>query len=250
MYFILIAILLGIFTFLNILAPVSGSATVTPLLTGLVGAKDAIAVSTVFFLLTCIPRVYLFRKYIRWDIVRFLWPVSVIGALIGGILFVKISEVVITVIVLCFLLWFLFQKTIASFGNTRAQGKKPTKHGIVFVGLLSGALQGTGLAGSDLRNGYLLSKGLSMANLHGTTALIGGSNFLFASAVRFSSGELTWAMIAPILALFPMIVFATYAGRHATLRLSKTWQDRLALLVMIVALIVLVTSLTNEITHP
>ena len=80
MNFILIGVLLGVFTLVNILAPISGSATVTPVLTGLVGAKDAIAVATVFFFLTCIPRVYLFRKYIRWDIVKLRWPISILRA--------------------------------------------------------------------------------------------------------------------------------------------------------------------------
>ena len=107
---------------------------------------------------------------------------------------------------------------------------------MAFVGFFSGALQGTGLAGSDLRNGYLLSRGLSIPNLHGTTALIGGANFLFASISRVVSGELTLQMAYPILLLFPVIVLATYIGRHLTLKLPKVWQDRFALLVMVIAL--------------
>ncbi|MGK2896607.1 MAG: TSUP family transporter, partial [Candidatus Saccharimonadales bacterium] len=106
----MIAILLGIFTFVNILAPVSGSATVTPVLTGLVGAKDAVAVATVFFFLTCIPRIYLFRKYIRWPIVKQLWPISIIGALCGGLIFTGVPEQIIAIIIFCFLAWFLYQK--------------------------------------------------------------------------------------------------------------------------------------------
>jgi uncharacterized protein len=243
MQFILIAALLGFFTFINILAPLSGSATVTPLLAGLVGAKEAVAIATVFFFLTCIPRVLLFLKFIRWDIVKTLWPVSVAGALVGGLIFAGISEVVIALIILCFLLWFLYQKASVVFSKRPVQEKQPTKHGVAFVGLLSGALQGTGLAGSDLRNGYLLSKGLSISHIHGTTALIGGSNFLFANIVRVQSGELTWAMVAPILALFPLIIIATYAGRHVTMKLSKPWQDRLSLLVMIIALGILLFGL-------
>lgn len=236
MNFILIGLLLGVFTLINILAPISGSATVTPVLTGLVGAKDAIAVATVFFFLTCIPRVYLFRKYIRWDIVRVLWPISILGALVGSILFIHISEMVVSLIILAFLLYFLSQKLRTSFGGKKAAERKATKHGVAFVGFFSGALQGTGLAGSDLRNGYLLSRGLSIPNLHGTTALIGGANFLFASISRVVSGELTFHMAYPILLLFPIIVIATYIGRHLTLKLPKVWQDRFALLVMMIAL--------------
>lgn len=239
MNFVLIGILLGVFTLINILAPISGSATVTPVLTGLVGAKDAIAVATVFFFLTCIPRVYLFRKYIRWDIVKVLWPISILGALVGSILFIHISEIVVSLIILAFLLYFLSQKLRASFGSKNTAERKATKHGVAFVGFFSGALQGTGLAGSDLRNGYLLSRGLSIPNLHGTTALIGGANFLFASISRVVSGELTFQMAYPILLLFPIIVIATYIGRHLTLKLPKIWQDRFALLVMIVALVMI-----------
>lgn len=242
MHFLLIAVLLGIFTFVNILAPVSGSATVTPVLTGLVGAKDAVAVATVFFFLTCIPRIYLFRKYIRWPIVKQLWPISIIGALCGGFLFTGVPEQIIALVILCFLSWFLYQKAIASFGKKKKE-KKPTKHGVMFVGFLSGALQGTGLAGSDLRNGYLLSKGLTIPEIHGTTALIGGSNFLFASFVRLDSGDLTLHMALPILALFPIIVIATYVGRHATLKMPKIWQDRIGLGIMIFAMAMILKSL-------
>lgn len=244
MHFVLIAVLLGVFTFINILAPVSGSATVTPVLTGLVGAKDAVAVATVFFFLTCIPRVYLFRKYIRWNIVKQLWPISIIGALCGGFLFTGVSETVISLVILCFLMYFLYQKAVASFSKNKKE-KKPTRHGVLFVGFLSGSLQGTGLAGSDLRNGYLLSKGLSIAEIHGTTALIGGSNFLFASVVRLNSGDLTFHMAAPILALFPVIVLATYIGRHATLKMPKLWQNRLALGIMIFAMVMILKGLLS-----
>lgn len=243
MSFILIGLLLGVFTLVNILAPISGSATVTPVLTGLVGAKDAIAVATVFFFLTCIPRIYLFRKFIRWDIVKTLWPISIVGALIGSILFIHISELIVSLIILGFLSYFLFQKIQSLLG--KKENKKPTRHGIAFVGLFSGALQGTGLAGSDLRNGYLLSRGLSIANLHGTTAIIGGSNFLFASISRIVSGELTFQMAYPILLLFPVIVIATYIGRHLTLKLPKVWQERFAIFVMLVALGMILFSLVK-----
>lgn len=246
MNFILVAILLGFFTFINILAPVSGSATVTPLLAGLVGAKDAVAVATVFFFLTCIPRVILFRKHIRWEIVRRLWPVSIIGALFGGFVFNRVSETLVALVIFAFLSYFLYQKAVASFGKGQREEKKPTRHGVAFVGFVSGALQGTGLAGSDLRNGYLLSKGLTIAEIHGTTALIGGSNFLFASLLRLHSGQLTVEMATPILLLFPVIVAATYVGRHVTLKLSKVWQNRIALGIMIFAMLTILHSLFTD----
>lgn len=245
MIFIFTGLLLGILTILNILAPVSGSATVTPILTGLVGAKDAIAVASLFFVLSTIPRIFLFRKYIRWEIVKTLWPISIVGAIIGSIVLIYINGILVSLVILGFLIYFLLQKVQMSRTKKPIEPKKPTRHGVAFIGLSSGALQGSGLAGSDLRNGYLLSRGLSIPELHGTTAMIGGANFLFASISRIISGQLTWHMALPILALFPVIILATYIGRHLTVKLSKKWQDRFAIGVMIVALIILVVSLAK-----
>ena len=236
MTYVLLGILLGVFTLLNILAPVSGSATVTPLLTGLVGPKDAIAIATVFFFLTCLPRIYLFRDHIRWDLVRQLWPISIVGAVLGGILLSSIPEQMVLIVVLGFLCWFIYQKLL-DMKQRNAEKLKTTTRGASFIGFFSGALQGSGLAGADLRNGYLLSKGLTLPQIHGTTPIIGGSNFLLSSVYRLHTGDLSMAMAWPVLALFPVIIMATIIGRHISLRLSKQWQDRSALLVMFVALV-------------
>lgn len=49
MTFILLAFFLAFITFLNIIVPAFGSTTVIPIMAGFVGAKDAIAVATVFY---------------------------------------------------------------------------------------------------------------------------------------------------------------------------------------------------------
>ena len=242
MTYIFIAILLGVYTIINILAPLLGSATVTPVIASIVGAKDAIAVATVFFLLTCIPRAYLFRNYFRWDIAKRLWPMSIAGALLGSILLTGLNETVVAIVLVLFLGYFIIQKIIQITAKDKKE-KKPTKLGVIIVGLVSGALQGAGLAGADLRNGYLLSKGLNIKEIHGTTSVMGGTNFLFASLVRLFSGDLTLQAALPVLALFPIIVLATYIGRHIALKLNKKAQDWLALAVMAIALVLLLRSI-------
>lgn len=241
MTYIFISLLLGVYTIINILAPLSGSATVTPVIASIVGAKDAIAVATVFFLLTCIPRAYLFRKYFRWDIAKRLWPMSIAGALLGSMLLSGLNEMVVSIVLILFLSYFIVQKVTQVVAKKKKE-KKPTKLGVIIVGLVSGALQGAGLAGADLRNGYLLSKGLNIKEIHGTTSVMGGTNFLFASLVRLFNGDLTFQAALPILALFPVIVLATYIGRHIVLKLNKKAQDWLALVVMVVAMVLLLRS--------
>jgi uncharacterized membrane protein YfcA len=244
MTYIFIAILLGVYTIINVLAPLSGSATVTPIIASIVGAKDAIAVATVFFFLNCIPRAYFFRNYFRWDIAKNLWPVSITGALIGSILLKGLNETIVGIIILLFLSFFIYQKSRQIILKQKTE-KKPTKLGVIVVGLISGALQGAGLAGADLRNGYLLSKGLNIKEIHGTTSVMGGTNFLFASLVRLYDGDLTFHAMLPVLALFPIIILATYIGRHLALKLNKPAQDTLSLVVMIIALVLLVRSLLH-----
>lgn len=243
MSYLLLGAFLGFVTLFNIIVPSLGSTTITPMMAGFVGAKDAIAVATVFFLLTCIPRVYLFRKYTDWKLVRQLWPASVAGALIGSIFLVGIDTRIVSFIILGFLLYFTYKKAIDVFWTHRKKERQPMRHGATFIGVLSGALQGTGLAGADLRNGYLYSRGLTLQHIHGTTAWIGMTNFAFASGVRTVSGDLTFEMAWPVLALFPVIVLATYIGRHISLKVPKRVQDYTILVIMLVALGILLSGI-------
>lgn len=242
MSYILLGLFLGAVTLFNIIVPAFGSSTVTPIMAGFVGAKDAIAVATVFYCISNIPRVYLFRKYTDWKLVRQLLPASLIGALIGSVFLVGIDTHVIAVIILAFLVYFIYKKLMKVLGREKKKEKKEIKHGATFVGLLTGALQGTGLSGADLRNGYLYSKGLTIQHIHGTTAWVGMMNFAFASGVRVTSGDLTLEMAWPVLAVFPIIVLATYAGRHLALKIPKRIQDYIILTVMFIALVSLTMS--------
>lgn len=242
MSYIFLGIILGAFTLFNIIVPAFGSSTITPIMAGFVGAKDAVAVATVFYCISNIPRVYLFRRYTDWRLVIKLLPASLVGALIGSIFLVGIDTHVVAGIILLFLLYFIYKKMHSILGSGSKSKKTATKHGATFIGLLSGALQGTGVSGADLRNGYLYSKGLSVQHIHGTTAWIGMANFAFASGVRLVSGDLTLAMAWPILATFPIIVLATYVGRHVALKVPKRLQDSTILVVMIIALASLVSS--------
>lgn len=242
MSYILLGLFLGSVTLFNIIVPAFGSSTVTPIMAGFVGAKDAIAVATVFYCISNIPRVYLFRKYTDWKLVWQLLPASLIGALIGSVFLVGIDTHVIAAIILAFLTYFIYKKIMKVLGREKEKDKKEIKHGATFIGLITGALQGTGLSGADLRNGYLYSKGLTIQHIHGTTAWIGMMNFAFASGVRVVSGDLTLQMAWPVLAVFPVIVLATYAGRHLALKIPKRIQDYIILVVMFIALASLASS--------
>ena len=101
-----------------------------------------------------------------------------------------------------------------------------------FVGLLSGFLQGTGLAGSDLRNQYLYAQNLSLPKVHGTTAFIGAANFFIATLVRLFGHQLSLPDIVQLLYLFPIIVLATWVGKHMLYKLSPKTSNHIVIFVM------------------
>lgn len=108
-----------------------------------------------------------------------------------------------------------------------------------FVGFFSGFLQGTGLAGSDLRNSYLFSKGLTIAQVHGTSPIIGMANFSITVMVLLYTGRLMVPDLTPLLFLFPIIALATFVGRHILYKLSKETSDTVVIGTMTLILIFL-----------
>jgi uncharacterized membrane protein YfcA len=242
MTFILLALFLAFVSLFLIIVPALGATSITPIIAGFVGAKNAIAVATVFYCIVNIPRIYLFRKYTDWKLVKQLWPASIAGTLVGSIFLVGINTSIVSIIILLFLLYFIYKKFVMVFGHQSTEENKTYKHGASLIGLLSGVLQGAGLSGADLRNGYLYSKGLTVQHIHGTTAWLGMTSFALASGVRVVSGDLTFAMAWPVLALFPVIVGSTYIGRHVALKIPKKTQDYIILVIMFIALGVLTST--------
>lgn len=225
--FLLIYGLLGLSTVLNIIVPVSGSAVVTPLLALLTDPYHAIGIASFFFFLSGVVRVFFFRQSIQWHEIKILLIPSVIAAFFGALALVVISERWLLIIILLFSTYFLLKKL-----RVIPKSGKSNRFFDHFVGLLSGFLQGTGLAGSDMRNQYLYARDLNIAEVHGTTALIGASNFFVATFVRLNTGQLALPDITPLLYLLPVIIIATWLGKKALLKLPKKVSNAVVIAVM------------------
>ena len=221
---------LAILSLVNIIVPISGSATVTPFIAILTEPHLAIGLASFYFLLGSIARVYMFRKDIKYDYVRFLLPISIIFAAFGALVLVKISPAILLSIILLFTLYFFCKKLKQVFGK---EEKKPINRlSVHAIGVFSGFLQGSGLAGSDLRNSYLYSEKLTIAQVHGTTAIIGASNFLIATMARLYTDQLTIPNLIPLLYVFPFIILGTWAGKKILYKINRKNADRIIILVM------------------
>ncbi len=233
---------LALTSLFNILIPISGSSTVTPFLAILTDPHTAIGLASFFFFLSAVIRVFMFRKAIRWKYVKNLLPLSLIGAVIGALALVKINPLLLLAIIFIFVAYFLSKK----IRSLRKNEENPvSKLGVHSIGLLSGFLQGTGLAGSDLRNGYLYSQKLTLAEVHGTTALLGGTNFLIATIVRLMTEQITLPNLIPLFYVFPFIVVGSYLGKKILYKMDKKATDRLIILIMVLILLFLAFKILN-----
>lgn len=220
---------------LNIVIPISGSATVTPLLAVLTNPHTAIGIASFYFLLSGLVRVFLFRKNIQWHELKILLPASLFAAFWGALALVAINNTTMFIVILAFTVYFLLKK-LNILPNSK-KGKRPYFSG--FVGLLSGFLQGAGLAGSSLRNSYLLSKDMDISELHGTSAFVGASNFLLATIVRLYTNQLTVPDLIPLLYVFPFIIIGTLLGRKILYKINKKTTNIIIIIVMSVIVIAL-----------
>ncbi len=223
---------LGVTTFINIVVPISGSAVITPLLALLTDPHQAIGIASAFFVMNGIVRTFTFRASIQWAEIRVLLLPSIVAAAIGALALVAIPEEWLLVIILLFSLYFLLKKL-----KVIPKREKPSPVLNHFIGMLSGFLQGTGLAGSDLRNQYLYAQDLSIAEVHGTTSLIGTSNFFIATIIRLYTGQLTLPAIEPLLYLLPIVILAIWLGKHALYKVPQKVSDRIVMGIMIIVVL-------------
>lgn len=230
---VLICGLLGLSTLVNIIVPITGSATVTPLLALLLDPHRAIGIATFVFFLSAPPRIFFFWQNIQWREIKILLLPSAIAAFFGALALVTIPAQWLLIIILLFSVYFLLKKL-----DIIPKSEKPHHLVNYVVGLLSGFLQGTGLSGSDLRNQYLYAQNLNLAEVHGTTAFIGGTNFLIAILVRLYTGQLSFPDIIPVLLyVFPVIILATWIGEKALFKIPPKISDRIVIGVMTVVIL-------------
>lgn len=222
-----IYLVLALSSVLNIIVPISGSATITPLLALITDPHKAIGLTSFYLVMSGIIRIFLFRKDIDWREIRILFVPSVVAAILGALAIVAVPANFLLILVFFSAVYFLWQRI-------HPQEKKSNSLVNYLVGLFSGFLQGTGLAGSDLRNSYLYAQKLDIKQVHGTTSLIGTGNFLAATIVRLLTHQLSLPDLTPLLALFPLIIVSILIGRHILYKLSKDTSNTIVIVTMVI----------------
>ncbi|HIF51765.1 MAG TPA: sulfite exporter TauE/SafE family protein [Thiotrichaceae bacterium] len=145
-----------------------GAATLLiPIISFLLGAQLVAPVISVAALLANPSRVYFFRKHIDWQVIRYLLPGSIIGAVIGAWLLTQINVQLIQILLGLFLVSYVLQDKLS-------KAKLAIKMKLIWflplgfsVSFLSGLIGATG----PVHNPFMLSYGLMKERLVGTKAI-------------------------------------------------------------------------------
>lgn len=120
-----IYLILAFLSFLNIIVPLSGSSTQTPLIATLTGdAHYAITLSTWLLMISCAMISFVFRKDIRKDYLWKLLPSSILFAVIGAYLFIQLPNWLVILILFMSSVHFLYKILWNLFDKEKEKKKK------------------------------------------------------------------------------------------------------------------------------
>jgi uncharacterized protein len=145
-----------------------GAATLLiPIISFLLGAQMVAPIISIAALLANPSRAYLFRKHIDWQVIRYLLPGSIFGAVIGAWFLTQINVQIIQILLGLFLVSYVLQDKLS-------KSKLAIKMRLIWflplgfsVSFLSGLIGATG----PVHNPFMLSYGLLKERLVGTKAI-------------------------------------------------------------------------------
>lgn len=203
-------------TFLNLIAPLSGSAIVTPVTAYFTDIQRAIAISAFTFVLSGIHRVYLFRHTVadskeNTNVLKVMLPITLVGAILGGLFISYVPTKLLVSIVIVVSLYFMY-KTVMQLLNKGEMRKQRSLLELPVVTLLSGFLQAAGMPGSDIRNNYLRTR-MEETSVRAVGSIVGILNFLVGGTIIFVHNKLLPTDIIFVISLLPFLVLSQEFGK-------------------------------------
>lgn len=207
-----------------------------------VGLIVATGMTSSYFLVNGIIVVGTFWKDILWSEVKLILPLAAIGSLLGALFLSRLNPAILLAFMLYFSLKFLLDRLVR-----KNPAKEETGLSVWIMALLSGFLAGTALPGGGLRNSYLLSRGYSLPQMHGTTNFIGVIVWAIKITTLFEMSILTFRDFNAVWIAVPFLFISNFLLRKGLLKLPKKASNMISVFAMglfsVYAIIVLVISL-------
>jgi uncharacterized membrane protein YfcA len=182
-------------------------------------------------------RVWLFRDAIRWDVIRYLMPGSLIGAAFGGWLLTRFSPAGLQILLGLFLISTLFQYR---FGKIK-RSFRVRKEWFFPLGLIISFMSGLVGATGPLLNPFMLNYGLEKENLIATKSL----NSLLMQLTKITSytlfGALSWQLTAYGITLGMGAIIGVFLAKNHLLKISSERFRKYTLILMVSTGILMLT---------
>ena len=167
MSFLLLFILGLICWFFSTVAAGGGATILIPCIVFILSAEMVAPIISMAALIANPTRVYAFRKNINWQIIYYLLPGSIIGAILGAWSFSKANIQIIQIILGLFLISYVIENTLRK-SNYRIKMKLSWFFPLgIIVSFLSGLIGATG----PIQNPFMLNYGVTKEDLVGTKAI-------------------------------------------------------------------------------
>ncbi len=167
MIFILLLVLGLLAWFFSTIAAGGAATLLIPIITFLLGAQMVAPTISVAALMANPSRAFIFRHHVDWQVIRYLLPGSIIGAIIGAWFLSIINVQIIQILLGLFLISYVLQDKLG-------KSKLAIKMKLIWflplgysVSFLSGLIGATG----PIQNPFMLSYGLEKERLVGTKAI-------------------------------------------------------------------------------
>ena len=221
-----------IYVVYSFFAPIitSGGGFLVSNVTTLTGVSliTAAGMTSAYFMVNGVFVVITFWKNIIWTEVRQILPLAALGSVFGALFLSRLSPSVLLALMLYFALRFLYEGVFKKGNGVRKEPKLSTWS----MALLSGFLAGTALPGGGLRNSYLLSKGHSLSEMHGTTNFIGIVVWTIKLSILFEASLLTYKNFEGVLFAAPFLLVSNILLRKGLLTLPKEISRKISIFAM------------------
>jgi len=203
-------------TFIDMIAPISGSTVVNPVTAFFTDPQRAIGISSLLFFFTGVYRVYLFRKELLSDKVNLkvfssMLPFTIAGAICGGLFISYLNIKILVLMIISVSIYYIFKNLYQLIKNKKTE-LKITGLSFIFIATISGFFQASGMPGGDIKRNYLRTV-LSEISVRAVSSALGMINLFIGGTIIFLRNKLTHGDLILIITVLPFLLLALKYGK-------------------------------------